>query len=132
MSLKDVVQTKECMQCIRSFSRSNWYKRGLRMKDKDIKKGKERDQLRGKNQWMWGMTNLSLGRNFNKKTRLTKNLTLENNKKIINYLTNQVENLKLVYYNEKIKNLPNSIKKIEIKEEEIKIRKPKKAKIKFI
>lgn len=52
MSLKDVVQTKECMQCIRSFSRSNWYKRGLRMKDKDIKKGKERDQLRGKNQWM--------------------------------------------------------------------------------
>jgi len=78
------------------------------------------------------MTNLSLGRNFNKKTRLTKNLTLENNKKIINYLTNQVENLKLVYYNEKIKNLPNSIKKIEIKEEEIKIRKPKKAKIKFI
>ena len=49
-------------------------------------------------------------------------------------MTNQVENLKLVYYNEKIKmnNLPNSIKTIEIDNKKIKIRKPRETKIEFI
>jgi len=80
------------------------------------------------------ITNLSFGMYFNKKTRLTKNLTLKNNKKIINYLTNQVENLKFLNYENKIKinNLPNSIRRIEIKGEKIKIRKAIKAKIEFI
>ena len=50
-----------------------------------------------------------------------KNVTLNNNYKIINYLTSNIKNLTLKNYKRKISNLPNSIKRIKMNNCEEKI-----------